>query len=237
MLNASPLWCVVPAAGFGTRLDPQTPKQHRKLGQQSVLGRVLECLAAHPAVDGIALGLAAHDPHIAELLVGQNTFAGKPLLRYTGGATRAETVLRGLLQLSERIPDHSVIAVHDAARPLLPLAAFQRVLSAYENGGCGAILALPVADTLKLGDRGFALHSVPRERLYQAQTPQVFSLGALRSALSQAIHFGHKVTDEASAMEHAGHKVQLVEGDALNFKLTTAADLAFAERLVAAGIG
>ena len=143
---------------------------------------------------------------------------------------RADSVLAGLELLVGQATDEDWVLVHDAARPCLPLEALTVLVDQARRTGEGAILAEPVADTLKqVNDEGAVTGTVDRASLWRAQTPQLFPLFPLRAALAQCLEEGVPVTDEAMAMERAGRPVHVVEGPSSNIKVTVEADLAFAD--------
>lgn len=224
-------WVVVPAAGSGQRFGAALPKQYQRLGAQPILMHTLSALLGHPRIAGVQLALAADDPHWATM-----PLAADPRVRTcVGGATRADSVMAALLALESTVPAAHQIWVHDAARPLLPRSAIDRLCAALDEqagGHSGALLALPVRDTVKQTIAGaklpLAAQTLDRERLWLAQTPQVFVRGALIAALREAAAAGVAVTDEAQAMERKGHFARLVEGDPRNLKITTPVDLALA---------
>ncbi len=146
----------------------------------------------------------------------------------TGGATRARSVLQGLGSLAAAVPDDWVL-VHDAARPCLPQADLAALIAACRRDEVGGLLALPIAETVKLADEdGRSGRSVPRDGLWRAQTPQMFRHGMLTRAITRALEDGVEPTDEASAIERLGLRPRLVEGSPLNIKVTRPADLALA---------
>ena len=152
---------------------------------------------------------------------------------YCGGDSRAESVRNGInaLMAQQRVQNEDWVLVHDAARCCLPQAALQRLLAAAVDDCDGAILALPVADTLKKQAlTGRIDHTVDRTGLWQAQTPQMFRAAALQAALTQ-VDLQH-ITDEASAMEAQGVFAHLVQGDVRNLKLTLAQDATLVELLL-----
>ena len=151
----------------------------------------------------------------------------------TGGDTRAASVAAGIAALGAG-PDDWVL-VHDAARPCLPLDALDLLIDRVSGSGVGGLLAQPQSDTLKRADAsGRVLETLPREGLWRAQTPQMFRVGELGAALAAAQEDGVTVTDEAQAMERAGHPVQVIGGPACNIKVTYAGDLAIAASWLAA---
>ena len=149
-----------------------------------------------------------------------------------GGATRAATVANGLAELQRRgARDGDWVLVHDAARCLLRPEWVDRLIDACRADAVGGLLALPLADTLKQAHDGRVARTLPRSDKWAAQTPQMFRLGLLKQALASA---GDAVTDEAGAVEAAGHAPLLVRGELENFKLTWPQELALAARLLQA---
>jgi 2-C-methyl-D-erythritol 4-phosphate cytidylyltransferase len=201
------------------------PKQYLVLAGRPVLRLTLERLGSFPRLRGLLVGVAAGDswwPQVAA--PAPPRFLGS----YTGGATRAETVLNGLRQLAARAVPGDWVLVHDAVRPCVRHADIDRLVT--EAGEDGALLALPLADTVKRADdAGRVVETVPRERLWRALTPQLFRIDALTHALAAALDAGAEVTDEAAAMERAGARPKLVAGQADNIKITVPGDLALAE--------
>lgn len=223
-------WCVVPAAGRGRRFGGDVPKQYLRIGEKPLLLHTLERLAAHPRIAGLMLVVAAGDASWAQGLV---EVLGKPLLRATGGAERADSVLAGLRALPASIAEDDAVLVHDAARPCVRATDITRLLDEAVPAG-GGLLAAPLRDTLKrAGGDGRVAATEAREARWRALTPQVFPRGALEAALAAAAAAGIAITDEAMAMERAGHAPLLVEGSEDNIKVTTPADLALAEFLLA----
>lgn len=211
----------------------EQPKQYLPLGEGCVLERTLNTFLAMDWVRGVMVPLAADDQQFQQLSVFRH-----PKVHITqGGANRADSVLAGLQAIEAKAGNRVHVLVHDAARPGLDADALNRLRDQYDPIN-GALLALPVADTLK---RERASQSpacteatVDRAGLWQAQTPQMFQLAALKQALMQAIERGSSITDDASAMEAAGFQPRLVLGSPLNFKITLPADLQMARRLLPA---
>lgn len=237
---------LIPAAGIGVRFGAGKPKQYVHLAGQSVLAHTVQRLAATGCFDALAVVLAVHDEafeHIRlpahcvrlgapfRLPATPNPLQTPVLVLRCGGDTRAQTVANGVnALLAQGIVDaQDRIAVHDAARCCIDAAAVQRLLAA--DAPHGALLAVPVADTLKQADAAqCSVRTVARDGLWQAQTPQVFQAALLQRALATADL--NAVTDEASAVEALGLTPQLVLGDARNLKLTTAADAVVMELLL-----
>lgn len=218
------LYALVPAAGTGSRMGASLPKQYLPLLGQPLIRHALTALCVAPEIDRVHVVLSADDAEWAR----HDWSALEPRLvaLRCGGATRAESVLGGLRAIADVVEPSDWILVHDAARPCLApwhISRLVRELAADEVGG---LLAVPLADTLKRADaQGRVAATVPREQLWQAQTPQMFRYAVLRAALEQAT----EVTDEASAIETAGLHPRLVQGDATNLKVTYPLDLHLAQ--------
>lgn len=227
------IWCVIPAAGAGRRLGGAVPKQYRDLLGKSILWRSLERVAWHPHVVGVMVALAPDDARWP----GWVLCAGKPVRTCVGGAERADSVLAGLRALAGVVGEDDWVLVHDAARPLLRPADLDRLLREGRAHPVGALLAVPVRDTVKRSEGRCVTASVPRESLWRAQTPQLFRRGELMRNLEAAMadpRTRAQLTDEASAFELVGRQPLLVEGSEDNLKITTEADLASAEALLPA---
>lgn len=232
-MNASelpPFWALIPAAGIGSRMRADRPKQYLQLAGKSIIEHTLACFLDHPQLLGVVVSLAADDPYWPSL-----TCAGEPrIYRASGGRERADSVLAGLRRLGELgAQAHDWVLVHDAARPCLRAADIDRLIAEVGDSETGGLLAVPVADTLKRGNAGGeVLQTEAREHLWRAQTPQMFRYRVLIEALRRADIAA--VTDESSAVEQTGVKPKLVPGSASNFKVTYAEDLALAELILKA---
>lgn len=216
---------VLPAAGIGSRMGGDIPKQYLEIQGITLLEHSLRALLACEQISTVAVPLHPEDTQAAHIDLLQST----RVRRLTGGAERADSVLAGLEALSREANDGDWVLVHDAARPCLCLADTERLIRTVVDKDCGAILAQPLVDTVKQADsQGRIAATVDRSTLWRAQTPQMFRLGELRDALRRALRAGLAITDEASAMEMAGHAVQLVPGSSSNLKVTVPEDLALA---------
>lgn len=218
-------WAVVPAAGKGTRMGVDRPKQYLELAGRSVLEHTLGRLLAEPRIAGIVVPLAADDDY-GRALVAR---CGARVTTTIGGAERCHSVLNGLDALPGAADDDWVL-VHDAARPCLRQADLAALIDTLAADACGGILAVPVRDTLKrCRTDGRIEHTVDRERLWHALTPQMFRVRVLRDALRAALAAHRLVTDEAQAIELAGCVPRVVEGHADNIKITRPEDLPLAD--------
>ena len=219
------VFVIVPAAGRGLRFGSPQPKQYLPLAGAPVLAHTLRRLDDLGA-RAIAVGLAPEDPYWPELRVS----LASPLVTFTGGAERALTVLNGLAALSDQAVDEDLVFVHDAARPCVRSGDLRRLHEAALDAPDGALLARPVADTVKRGGPGAEITAtIDRRDLWLAQTPQVFRFGRLKAALTSAVASHELVTDEAGAIERMGGRPRLVAGHPDNIKITTPEDLVLAE--------
>ncbi|MEJ2693387.1 MAG: 2-C-methyl-D-erythritol 4-phosphate cytidylyltransferase [Candidatus Thiodiazotropha sp.] len=218
-------WALVPAAGVGSRMGSRRPKQYLELLGRRVIDHTLQRLLGHPRIERLYLVLSSNDGYWAEC-----EYASDPrVVRVTGGDERCHSVLNALRELrAEADPDDWVL-VHDAARPCLSEDDLDRLIERLAGHPVGGLLGVPVQDTLKrVSSQGKVRATVPRGNLWQAYTPQMFRLGLLTQALEQALRLGELVTDDAGAMELAGHTPLMVEGHAGNIKITRPADLSLA---------
>ncbi len=228
-MNSPRVWCVVPAAGRGTRVGGDCPKQYLPLAGRPLIEHTLERLAAHPQIAGLLVVLGATDAHWS----GIGMLNGKPVLTAIGGAERSDSVLAGIDALPDAVGADDFVLVHDAARPCVRLADIGKLIER-ASAVDGGLLGAPLRDTLKRADAaGHSELTEPRDLRWRAFTPQMFRRGQLSKALREAARRGVNVSDEAMAMERAGFAPLLVEGAEDNIKVTTAADFALAEFLLA----
>jgi 2-C-methyl-D-erythritol 4-phosphate cytidylyltransferase len=221
----SDFYALVPAAGSGLRMGGGLPKQYLPLAGAPMIYHALARLCGCSEIDTVFVVLAPDDGFFSQYDWAE--FGDKLQPLYCGGATRAESVLNGLMA-AELEPDDWVL-VHDAARPCLTDAHLAKLIAELRHDEVGGILAVPVADTLKRADgAGRITVTEAREGLWQAQTPQMFRT----SLLLQALQIAPEVTDEASAVEALGLHPRLVAGDSSNFKVTYSQDMRMAELLL-----
>ena len=228
MGSENPVWAVIPAAGSGSRMGQERPKQYLAFQGKTILEHCLDRLLSHSAIAGAVVVLSPSDDGWQSL----GYHSEKPLFLTDGGRERQHSVYSGLTTLQYRCGNDVIALVHDAARPLVSHADLERVITAARGHTAGAILATPVHDTLKQqNERQEIAATIPRQGLWRALTPQVFHLQVLLNALKQAIDAEQAVTDDAQAVELAGHTPALVEGSAENIKITHPGELALAERI------
>jgi 2-C-methyl-D-erythritol 4-phosphate cytidylyltransferase len=223
-------FALVPCAGVGERAGQSLPKQYARIAGRSMVSHTLLALARVARLRATLVVLAPGDTQFeaqAPHFEGEHAWVAR-----CGGATRAATVAHGLAELARRgARPGDWVLVHDAARCLLRPEWVDRLIDACRVDAVGGLLALPLADTLKQSRDGRVERTLPRDDKWAAQTPQMFRLRLLQQALARC---GDAVTDEASAMETAGHAPLLVPGELENFKLTWPQELALAARLLRA---
>lgn len=218
-----PFWVVIPAAGVGSRMQADRPKQYLPLGNRVLIEHTLDCFLGHPDLLGLVVCLSEDD-----IFWGHLEFAYDPrITKAAGGKERADSVLSGLDRLLAKGADlDDWVLVHDAARPNLSAGDLNKLLNTLQRDPVGGLLAVPVRDTLKQADAQGRVRATPdRRHFWQAYTPQMFRLGMLRDALAGALEVGALITDESSAMEWAGHAPRLIEGRSDNIKVTRPEDL------------
>jgi 2-C-methyl-D-erythritol 4-phosphate cytidylyltransferase len=220
---------IIPAAGKGTRIGENTPKQYVLLNGKPMLQYPMQTLCSISAVDHVYVVIDARDqfwsqhdwPH----------FNGKLSVLRCGGASRAQSVLNGLHAIASRVEEDAWVLVHDAARPGLQAADVNKLIRELQQDAVGGLLAVPLPDTLKRSDLAQrTLETVPRDNLWLAQTPQMFRYDLLKRALNALP--ADTVTDEAQAIEAMGLKPKLVAGSAANFKVTYPGDIALMQKIL-----
>jgi 2-C-methyl-D-erythritol 4-phosphate cytidylyltransferase len=228
-MSTAKVHALIPAAGIGTRYGGAVLKQYLPIRGKAVLAHSISLFQFHPMITGITVVLAEND-QLFESAVGSLSSAVETVI---GGDTRSQSVRNGLRSIAENHPDDEWVLVHDAARPCLSRDKLERLLEQGLQSPDGAILAMPVGDTLKRsGDSREIIDTVDRRSLWAAQTPQLFRVGALTVAIDAAHRQGCEMTDESSAMEFVGATPKLVMGSVANIKITHSTDLAIAEALL-----
>lgn len=220
---------IVVAAGSGTRLGGNRPKQFLELGGVPIIIHALRQFERCHAINEIVAVLPAEET--AGFLSQAKEFGLEKLSRVVaGGPTRAQSVQRGLAAIGEA----KLVAVHDGVRPFVTSAEIEDVLQAAKTSGA-AILVAPVADTIKEVEGDRIVRTVPRNKLRRALTPQCFRFEILKrayAALDQVEADGIEVTDESFLVERLGIEIVTVEGSARNIKITREEDLALAEAIL-----
>jgi len=226
----SRITAIIPAAGMGTRMGGETPKQFLELDGAPILLHAVRRLASCDLVTDIILATRADELARLEQLVRPENFR-QPIRVVRGGATRQESVAAALEHVSD---DTELVAVHDAVRPLVTRDQVTRVIE--EARKCGAaILGIPAMDTVKEVKRAslpedvaLITATIPRERVVLAQTPQVFRTKLLKEAFAKAFADQVNASDEAGIVERLGQDVHVVHGTERNLKITKPADMELA---------
>lgn len=222
--NKQGIVAVVPAAGVGSRMKADRPKQYLTIHAITILEHTVNKLLSHPQVSKIVVAVSESDPYFPELSLSQHP----DVVRVKGGNERADSVLSALNYIQESDLGEWVM-VHDAARPCIQQSDIDKLIEVSLSHPVGGILAAPVRDTMKRGVDGQIDHTVERANLWHALTPQMFRTLPLQQVLTEALEQGVSITDEASAFEWKGASPALVAGRSDNFKVTQPEDLALAE--------
>ncbi|MEH2922451.1 2-C-methyl-D-erythritol 4-phosphate cytidylyltransferase [Samsonia erythrinae] len=217
---------VLPAAGNGSRMQNDRPKQYLTIGndatgRKTILEHTIDTLLRHASIQRVVVAIRSDDVFFPTLAIANDP----RILVVTGGQQRADSVLAGLAAVA----DTAWALVHDAARPCLHQDDLTRLLALVGQSDVGGILAAPVRDTMKRSTDGFIEHTVERNDLWHALTPQLFPAVLLKACLQRALQDGVTVTDEASALEYCGYRPQIISGRSDNIKVTRPEDLALAE--------
>ena len=221
---------IIAAAGAGTRMASDRPKQFLLLAGTPVIFHTLKVFEQCDSIDEVIVVLSAEESAGFLSLAGK--FGVRKLARVVpGGVTRADSVKRGLMAI--RSATAEIVAVHDGVRPFVTVEELDATVAAAKADGA-AILVAPVTDTIKqVGDEA-VVKTLDRGALRRALTPQCFRYELLREAYQQADVTNPSLTDESALVEQLGKRVSIVEGSARNIKITTAEDLAIAEAILAA---
>ncbi|WP_228895774.1 2-C-methyl-D-erythritol 4-phosphate cytidylyltransferase [Pseudoduganella aquatica] len=231
-------FALIPAAGVGARMAAASPKQYLPINGKPMLRLTVDAFLASPLIAHVFVVVSEADGYIAGVLPEAGEGASVPAAgeaRVTvlrcGGATRMDSILNGLRAAGERIGAADLVLVHDAARPGLTPGLIAKLITEAGGNPAGGLLALPVVDTVKTTRSG-ATATIPRDGMWLAQTPQMFSYELLLRALSSAAD-PSAITDDASAVELLGLSPQLVEGHPRNLKVTLPSDIRIAEMYLA----
>ena len=219
-------WAIVPAAGIGSRMQSDIPKQYLTLNNKTVIEHTLSRLTQLGSIEAIVVAISAEDTQWSKLAHEYS----KPVQTVDGGKERCHSVLNALNALAGSAAADDWVLVHDAARPCVRSTDLEKLVADLKEHAVGGLLGVPVRDTMKRSDKNnIVTETVERNNLWHALTPQMFRFEQLQEALTKALEDGFLVTDEASAMEYAGHKPIMIEGHADNIKITRPEDLSLAD--------
>ena len=215
---------IIPAAGHGSRLGQSIPKQFTRIGDNTILEYIEAVFARTQSIQSVFIALNPKEKTIAN---GNYQFSNKTTILYTGGESRAQTVLSSLLEINKQIDENDWVMVHDAARIGITEFMINQFIREVSTNKVGGIVAIPVTDTVKkINNKLEVIGTEDRDVLWLAQTPQMFRNKILKEALK---NFQGTPTDEAEAVEALGLKPKLFKGNAQNFKITYPGDLVRAQ--------
>ena len=215
---------IIPAAGHGSRLGQSIPKQFTRIGDKTILEYIEAVFARTQSIKSVFIALNPKEKTIAN---GNYQFSNKTTILYTGGESRAQTVLSSLLEINKQIDENDWVMVHDAARIGITEFMINQFIREVSTNKVGGIVAIPVTDTVKkINKKLEVIGTRDRDVLWLAQTPQMFRNKILKKALK---NFQGTPTDEAEAVEALGLKPKLFKGNAQNFKITYPEDLVRAQ--------
>ncbi|GAM09195.1 2-C-methyl-D-erythritol 4-phosphate cytidylyltransferase [Geobacter sp. OR-1] len=224
---------LIPAAGMGKRMGAGINKQYLFLSGVPIVARTIAVFEASPLVDEIyVITPAAEIPFCQEQIVTAHRFA-KVRTIVPGGAERQHSVLNGLRAVTDASED-DVVLIHDGVRPFITPDIIEKAIETAQSSD-GALVAVPAKDTIKVVENSLIRETPPRETIWQAQTPQAFRYGIIRTAHEKAEEEQFLGTDDSSLVERLGGKVRVVMGDYRNIKITTPEDLVLAEAFLSAG--
>ncbi len=221
---------IIVAGGRGRRFGGGLPKQFRMLGGEALVVATARRFVGTAGLERLVVVAAESEfEHCQRLLAP----LGLPLSLAPAGSERQHSVASGLAMIES---DRAIVVVHDAVRPLIASVRIEACIAAARETGA-AVVAVPVADTVKRCEASRVVETVPRGGLWLAQTPQAFRVDVLRRAHEEAARAGVVGTDDAALVERLGLPVAVVPGDPSNRKITTAEDLAWAEAFLASHAG
>ena len=228
-MNSPRYIALIPAAGMGSRMQAGINKQYLQLGDRPLLAHTLAVFERHPAIDRVVVVVPAAEIDYCQRTVVAACGYTKVTAVVAGGAERQDSVRLGLDACGAH--DDDLVLIHDGARPFLNAAQIDAVLAAAMDTGA-ALLGVPVKDTIKQVAAGRVVCTPERGSLWQAQTPQAFRLGLIRTAHHQALRDDFRGTDDATLVERLGQPVAMVTGSYRNLKITTPEDLVLAQALL-----
>lgn len=219
---------LIPAAGMGKRMGASINKQYLQLGGLPVVARTISVFEQSPLIDAIYLVIPADEVPYCQKHVVEACGFRKIAAIVPGGRERQNSVMNGLKAMREHVSDDDVVLIHDGVRPLVTEDMLRQSVSTASLHD-GALVAVPVKDTIKTVHGDIVTGTPTRETLWQAQTPQSFRFGKIFRAHLSAESDGFSGTDDASLIERTGGEVHIIRGNYRNIKITTPEDLILAE--------
>ncbi len=225
---------IIVAAGAGRRIGGATAKTYLPIAGRALILRTLDRVFSSQSVTDLVLVVGSEDiDYCRQLLDAEVSFKSRAIILQTGGATRQESVRRGLEKISASA---DLVLIHDGARPFVSTPLIDRCIEAARVHGA-AVVGLPARDTLKrVGADSLVQNTPERAGLWEIQTPQIFHRELIVAAHELAVRDGYDATDDAMVVERMGKPVFVVEGERTNFKITVPEDLLLAEALIAARV-
>lgn len=215
-------WALIPAAGSGSRVGADRPKQYLEIHGRTILDISIGRILHHPLIHAVYLAIAENDPYWKDSIYVDHA----DVVVVKGGRERCDSVLNALTQITEKAGLADWVLVHDAARPCIRETDISRLMHELEGHPVGGLLGIQAHDTMKQVSQSADVEAtIDRNSLWHAQTPQMFRLGILIDAMTRAGQAGIPVTDESSAIEWAGLQPRMVQGHADNVKITLPEDI------------
>ncbi|MCS5708384.1 2-C-methyl-D-erythritol 4-phosphate cytidylyltransferase [Candidatus Berkiella cookevillensis] len=227
---------IIPAAGIGQRFlqNSALPKQYERLQSKTVLEHVIDLFLAQSWITEVVVALHPEDKYFSKIYAQRDAEEIPKLRTVIGGKSRAESVWNALHSMQTTVKAHDWILVHDAARPCLSQRDLLNLIAQLKTNDIGGILAEKLAGTIKHCEEQNTIgHTVNRDRLWQALTPQMFKNDVLYKSLAYCFERKYIITDEAQAVERFGLPVKLIEAQDINLKITYPKDLALANAILA----
>ncbi|WP_218813767.1 2-C-methyl-D-erythritol 4-phosphate cytidylyltransferase [Rickettsiella endosymbiont of Dermanyssus gallinae] len=220
--SPSNYFVIVPAAGVGTRMKSDIPKQYLSVKGKCILEYTLNTLLNYSAFEKCVVVINARDKNWPSIKLNH-----PKLITTTGGNERANSVFNGLVALKPFIKENDWVLVHDAVRPFLHSSDIDKLISEIGDDPLGGLLGSPLKNTIKRIEDKHCLETLDRQKLWQALTPQMFRYHWLFKALNSAVEKQQTITDESNAIELLGKHPKIIEGRSDNIKITDSYDLAF----------
>ena len=222
-MNKDKYFLVVPASGIGQRMNSTIPKQYIILENGlTILDQCLNTILSNDLISGFIVALDKKDSYFKS-----SNFAKDPKLISiaTGGKERFNSVLNALNALDQNAKPNDWVLVHDAARPCIRKEDINKLIEEVADDTVGGILANRLVDTVKQINNGGLVSTIDRQKLYIAQTPQMFRYAILKDSIEKAIKSNMHITDESEALESLNYSIRIVEGSSSNIKITTQEDI------------
>jgi len=222
-MNKDKYFLIVPASGIGQRMNSTIPKQYIILENGlTILDQCLNTILSNDLISGFIVALNKKDSHFKS-----SDFAKDPKLIsiVTGGKERFHSVLNALNALDQTAKPNDWVLVHDAVRPCIRKEDINKLIEEVADDKVGGILANRIVDTVKQKNDGGFVSTIDRQKLYIAQTPQMFRYDILKDSIEKAIKSNMHITDESEALESLNYSIRIVEGSSTNIKITTQEDI------------